>query len=521
MAETKDISDSLRSDRPDGSGSRDGTPIVQMSGIHKSFSGVPVLKGVDFEVCSGEVHALAGGNGAGKSTLMKILQGVYSMDAGEIKIDGKPVKLSSIHGARAAGVGMVFQEFSLVPTLTVAQNVFLAAEPMGPLGMINDRESVRRAREEFTDMQVEVDATARVEDLSTAYWQLTEIAKALAQDARILIMDEPTASLAKHETDSLFELVERLKARGIAIIYISHRMDEVYRIADRITILRDGGRLFTRSLAEVTREEIVEGIVGHKIEGELEYKERAARDRREVLLEARGLNAGRRVRDVSFQLHKGEILGLAGLMGSGRTELARILFGVDRLDSGEVQLNGQRVEIGNPREAAAAGIALIPEDRREQGLVLSHSVRDNLLLPLLKRLEVGPLISDRKGNDLARSLIQRFSVKVANMAHPVRLLSGGNQQKVVIAKWLGTEPDVLIMDEPTAGVDIGTKSEILDMIRDLADEGKGVIVISSEYPELLAVSDRVVVLKDGAVLNVLNRRDIPDEESLQLAVQGV
>jgi ribose transport system ATP-binding protein len=521
MAETKDISDSLRSDRPDGSGSRDGTPIVQMSGIHKSFSGVPVLKGVDFEVCSGEVHALAGGNGAGKSTLMKILQGVYSMDAGEIKIDGKPVKLSSIHGARAAGVGMVFQEFSLVPTLTVAQNVFLAAEPMGPLGMINDRESVRRAREEFTDMQVEVDATARVEDLSTAYWQLTEIAKALAQDARILIMDEPTASLAKHETDSLFELVERLKARGIAIIYISHRMDEVYRIADRITILRDGGRLFTRSLAEVTREEIVEGIVGHKIEGELEYKERAARDRREVLLEARGLNAGRRVRDVSFQLHKGEILGLVGLMGSGRTELARILFGVDRLDSGEVQLNGQRVEIGNPREAAAAGIALIPEDRREQGLVLSHSVRDNLLLPLLKRLEVGPLISDRKGNDLARSLIQRFSVKVANMAHPVRLLSGGNQQKVVIAKWLGTEPDVLIMDEPTAGVDIGTKSEILDMIRDLADEGKGVIVISSEYPELLAVSDRVVVLKDGAVLNVLNRRDIPDEESLQLAVQGV
>jgi ribose transport system ATP-binding protein len=521
MAETKDIADSLRSNRPDGSGSRDGTPIVQMSGIHKSFSGVPVLKGVDFEVCSGEVHALAGGNGAGKSTLMKILQGVYSMDAGEIKIDGKPVKLSSIHGARAAGVGMVFQEFSLVPTLTVAQNVFLAAEPMGPLGMINDRESVRRAREEFTDMQVEVDATARVEDLSTAYWQLTEIAKALAQDARILIMDEPTASLAKHETDSLFELVERLKARGIAIIYISHRMDEVYRIADRITILRDGGRLFTRSLAEVTREEIVEGIVGHKIEGELEYKERAARDRREVLLEARGLNAGRRVRDVSFQLHKGEILGLAGLMGSGRTELARILFGVDRLDSGEVQLNGQRVEIGNPREAAAAGIALIPEDRREQGLVLSHSVRDNLLLPLLKRLEVGPLISDRKGNDLARSLIQRFSVKVANMAHPVRLLSGGNQQKVVIAKWLGTEPDVLIMDEPTAGVDIGTKSEILDMIRDLADEGKGVIVISSEYPELLAVSDRVVVLKDGAVLNVLNRRDIPDEESLQLAVQGV
>jgi ribose transport system ATP-binding protein len=518
MAET--MEDITTPRRPDGSGG-DGGPAVQMSGIHKSFSGVPVLRGVDFEVRAGEVHALAGGNGAGKSTLMKILQGVYSMDAGEIKIDGEPVRLSSIHDARAAGVGMVFQEFSLVPTLTVAQNVFLSAEPMGPLGLINDREAVRRTREEFAGMRVDVDATARVEDLSTAYWQLTEIAKALAQDARILIMDEPTASLARHETEALFELVERLKARGIAIIYISHRMDEVYRIADRITILRDGGRLFTRSLTEVTREEIVEGIVGQKIEGELEYKERAPRDTREVLLEAQGLHAGRRVRDVSFQLHKGEILGLAGLMGSGRTELARILFGVDKLDSGEVQLHGRRVDVGNPREASAIGIALIPEDRREQGLVLDHSVRDNLLLPLLGRLKAGPLISDRRGNELARSLIQRFSVKVANMGNPVRVLSGGNQQKVVIAKWLGTDPEVLIMDEPTAGVDIGTKSEILDMIRALADEGKGVIVISSEYPELLAVSDRVVVLKDGAVLTVLDRADIPDEESLQLAVQGV
>ena len=519
MAETmKDITSPRR---PDGPGSGDGRPAVEMSGIYKSFSGVPVLRGVDFEVRAGEVHALAGGNGAGKSTLMKILQGVYSMDAGEIRIDGEPVRLSSIHDARAAGVGMVFQEFSLVPTLTVAQNVFLAAEPMGRLGMINDREAVRRTREEFAGMHVEVDVTARVQDLSTAYWQLTEIAKALAQDARILIMDEPTASLAKHETEALFELVERLKARGIAIIYISHRMEEVYRIADRITILRDGGRLFTKSLKEVTREEIVEGIVGQKIEGELEYKERAPRDTREVLLEARGINAGRRVRDVSFQLHKGEILGLAGLMGSGRTELARILFGVDKFDSGEVLLHGRRVDVGNPREAAAVGIALIPEDRREQGLVLDHSVRDNLLLPLLSRLKAGPLISDRRGNELARSLIQRFSVKVANMANPVRVLSGGNQQKVVIAKWLGTEPEVLIMDEPTAGVDIGTKSEILDMIRNLADEGKGVIVISSEYPELLAVSDRVVVLKDGAVLTVLDRSDIPDEESLQLAVQGV
>src|SRR3954451_5987528 len=365
--------------RPDGPGSGDGRPAVEMSGIYKSFSGVPVLRGVDFEVRAGEVHALAGGNGAGKSTLMKILQGVYSMDAGGVRIDGEPGRLSSIHDARAAGVGMVFQEFSLVPTLTVAQNVFLAAEPMGPLGMINDREAARRAREEFAGMHVEVDVTARVQDLSTAYWQLTEIAKALAQDARILIMDDPTASLAKHETEALFELVERLKARGIAIIYISHRMDEVYRIADRITILRDGRRLFTKELTGVSPAEIVEGIVGKKIEGELAYQERQGVGDAPPVLQARDLRSGRRVRGVSFELRAGEIVGLAGLMGSGRTELARVLFGIDKLDGGEVLVHGRPVDVSNPRAAMAAKLALIPEDRREQGLVLEHSVLDHQL----------------------------------------------------------------------------------------------------------------------------------------------
>jgi ribose transport system ATP-binding protein len=495
---------------------------VEMRRVCKSFDGVPVLRDVDFEVRQGEVHALAGGNGAGKSTLMKILQGVYSLDSGEIRVDGRSVQLSSIHDAREAGIGMVFQEFSLVPTLTVAQNIFLAAEPLGRARLIKDREASRRAREVFREqMHVDIDPNAVVGALGTAYWQLTEIAKALAQNARVLIMDEPTASLAKHEADSLFELVERLKARGISIIYISHRMDEVYRIADRITVLRDGRRLLTKPLTEVTPAQIVEGIVGREIEGQLAWQERSAPTEREVLLEARGLRAGRRVQDVSFQLHAGEILGLAGLMGSGRTELARVLFGVDRLDAGEILVRGKPVSLANAREATAAGIALIPEDRRAQGLVLEHSVRDNLLLPLLPKITRGPFVSDRAGKALSRSLIERFAVKVANPARPVRLLSGGNQQKVVIAKWLGTEPDVLIMDEPTAGVDIGTKSEILDMIRGLADAGKGVIVISSEYPELLAVSDRVLVLRNGSVADELQRRDIPDEESLQLAVQGV
>ncbi len=497
------------------------TPAVQMTGICKAFYGTTVLEDVDFEVLPGEVHALAGGNGAGKSTLMKILQGVYSMDRGDISVAGQAVRIGSIHEARAAGIGMVFQEFSLVPSLTVAQNVFLTAEPLGRGGLISDREAVRRARDVFTEMEVEVDPKAVVADLGTAYWQLTEIAKALGQDARVLIMDEPTASLAKHETEALFDLVERLKARGISIIYISHRMDEVYRIADRITILRDGRRLLTEKLTDVTPEQIVEGIVGRKIEGQMSYRHRGHDSEASALLEATDLRAGSKVNGVSFTVRAGEIVGLAGLMGSGRTELARVLFGIDKLESGELKLHGEVVTISNPQQAISHGLALIPEDRRAQGLVLEHSVRDNLLLPLLDRTRKGLFQSAAAARELSDRLISQFAVKVDNPGRPVRLLSGGNQQKVVLAKWLGTEPDILILDEPTAGVDIGTKSEILEMIRTLADEGKAVIVISSEYPELLAVSDRILVLRDGTVSADLPRSDIADEETLQLAVQGV
>ena len=495
-------------------------PAVEMRGISKAFDSNVVLTGVDFEVAPGEVHALAGGNGAGKSTLMKILQGVYTKDDGTIRINGREVTFSSIHDAKAAGIGMVFQEFSLVPSLTVAQNIFLTTEPLGRGIFIRDGEARDKAREVFRQLEVDVDPGARVSDLGTAYWQLTEIAKAMAQDARVLIMDEPSASLARHEAEQLFELVARLKARGISIIYISHRMEEVYRIADRITILRDGRNLLTKRLTDVTPEQIVEGIVGQQIEG-MAYQERDSSAEREVLLEARGLTAGSRVQNVSFTLHRGEIIGLAGLMGSGRTELARCLFGIDKLDSGEVRVRGERVDLSDPRQAIKAGLALIPEDRRAQGLVLDHSVRDNLLLPLLKKIERGPLLDDGAGKTLATSLIERFAIKVANPGRPVRLLSGGNQQKVVIAKWLGTDPDVLIMDEPTAGVDIGTKTEILTMIRNLAEEGKAVIVISSEYAEMLAVSDRVLILRDGTIQQELARKDIADEESLQHAVQGV
>lgn len=495
-------------------------PAISMTGINKSFDGVVVLDSVDFEVTRGEIHALAGGNGAGKSTLMKILQGVYARDGGQINVAGRPVEISSIHAAKAAGIGMVFQEFSLVPSLTVAQNIYLGVEPMAR-GLIDDREAVRQAQQVFAEMGVEVDPRTKVSALSTAYWQLTEIAKALAQDATVLIMDEPTASLARHEAEALFALINRLKDRGIAVVYISHRMDEVYRIADRITILRDGTRLLTTPLSEISPAQIVEGIVGKELGEEMAYRSRQDEPYGEVLLAARNLVAPPKVNDVSFTLHAGEIIGLAGLMGSGRTELARVLFGIDKIKSGSIQVRQKAIDLSTPERAIGAGLALIPEDRREQGLVLDHSVRENLLLPLLREVRNGPLISKPKGRALSDRLIEKFAVKVAHPNRPVRLLSGGNQQKVVLAKWLGTEPDVLILDEPTAGVDIGTKSEIVEMIRELADAGKGVIVISSEYPELLAVSDRILILRDGAVAADVPRSDIADEEALQLAVQGV
>jgi ribose transport system ATP-binding protein len=334
-------------------------------------------------------------------------------------------------------------------------------------------------------------------------------------------MDEPTASLAKHEADALFELVGRLTQRGISVIYISHRMEEVYRIADRITILRDGRRLLTEPLTEVTPEQIVQGIVGKEIEGQMSYRQRnAGGGAGEPLLELRDVTAGPRVQGISFSVAPGEIVGLAGLMGSGRTELARVLFGIDAVVSGSIVLRGRELRLRGPQDAIRAGVALIPEDRRSQGLVLDHSVRENLTLPLLDRMRRGPLLDDRVGRSLARGLIERFRVKVADPDKPVRRLSGGNQQKVVIAKWLGTDPQILVMDEPTAGVDIGTKNEILATIRSLADEGMAVLVISSEYPELLAVSDRVVVLRNGTVHRQLDRAEIPDENHLQLVVQG-
>ena len=498
------------------------TAAVSMRGISKSFSGVRVLDQVDFELREGEIHALAGGNGAGKSTLMKILVGVYTLDSGTFTVGGQQVRFASIQDARKAGVGMVFQEFSLVPTLTVAQNVFLTREAHGRAGLLDDRESERRTRELFRTMEVEVDPRRPLDELPTVYWQLTEIAKALSQDARILIMDEPTAALAKTETAQLFELMRRLQDQGISIVYISHRMEEVFEVCDRITVLRDGRVVLTEELAKLTMEQAINQIVGRKLEQAMEWKEREvpADTNADVLLEVRGLTSGTKLRGIDLQLRKGEILGLAGLMGSGRTELARAIFGIDGTDAGEILLRGRPIDIGSPQDAIAAGIALIPEDRRAQGLVVDHTVKENFLLPLLGRLSRRGFVDDGAGGRLAESFVSRLSIQLRSIDQPIRLLSGGNQQKVVIAKWLGTRPQILIMDEPTAGVDIGTKGEIVNMIRAFAESGNGVIIISSELPELLAVSDRVLILRDGRVERELGRREIHTEEELHHAVQG-
>lgn len=492
---------------------------IDLRGIEKSFGSNPVLKNVDFSVAVGEVHALAGENGAGKSTLMKILQGVYGKDAGTISVAGKPVEITDTFAARKAGVGMVFQEFSLIPTLTVAQNIFLTNEPT-KFGLISDSKAKEMAAKLFAEMQVSVDPSATVEHLPTALWQLTEIAKALAQDAKVLIMDEPTASLAKHEAEALFSLIERLKAKGIAIVYISHRMDEVYRIADRITVLRDGVRVLTEKLTDLTPVQIVEAIVGRKSAAHLEHLDRSSKISDEVVLEVENLSSGTKLVDVSFSVKKGEILGLAGLMGSGRTELVNTIFGVSKANTGTIRINGKTVKITSPREAIKNRIALIPEDRRSQGLVLDHPVTENLTLPIIESLKTNGLLSNKKFAAKSQEIIDMFSIKVAQPSIRVGSLSGGNQQKVVIGKWLATDPTILMMDEPTAGVDIGTKSEILDLVRAIADSGKSVILISSELPELLAVSDRVLVLKDGLVLKTLNRNEIPTEEFLQLEIQG-
>jgi ribose transport system ATP-binding protein len=495
------------------------TPVLRLRGVSKSFGRVRVLDSVDFELLPGEVHALLGGNGAGKSTLMKILEGVHRPDSGTIELDGSAIEPASPQDARELGIAMIFQEFSLVPTLSVAANIFLGAEPREH-GLLDERSMRERAREHLMELGIDIDPRTPVARLSTAHWQLIEIAKALSRDARILIMDEPTASLATSEAERLFELIGELRARGISIIYISHRLEEIERVADRVTVLRDGRKVLTGDATEFTMDAIIEHIAGGAVSGALgaEQSIKAAPGRR-ALLEVEGVTAGDRVQGVSFEVHEAEIVGIVGLMGSGRSELARALFGIDRITGGTVRLHGRELRIRRPADAIAAGIALVPEDRRIQGLVLAHGVQSNLLLPLLPQLTSRGFINDRRGREVYERYADRLAIKASSPRAAAKRLSGGNQQKVVLGKWLAREPQLLILDEPTAGVDVSTRSEIVGMVRELAAEGKGVILISSELTEVLALCHRVIVLRDGRVDAELDRDEIVSEPQLHQLVQ--
>lgn len=484
--------------------------------MDKSFAGVPVLHGVDFDLRAGEVHALLGSNGAGKSTLMKILEGVHSPDAGRIEIAGQEVQMRSPHDARRRGIAMIFQEFSLVPQLSIADNLSLGQEPTRG-GLIEDGEVRERARVALGAVDLQLDPTTAVARLSTAERQLVEIAKALSADARILIMDEPTVALTRSDVERLFRLIASLKERGIAVIHITHRLEEVIEVADRVTVLRDGRVVVTRDAADLDMSAIIEHIVGAAIVEEQREPTRVSTDA-VPLLDGQELRAGEHLHGVSFTLHAGEVLGVAGLMGSGRSTLARCLFGIEQLNGGRISMRGQELTLSGPADAINAGLALVPEDRHRQGLVLQHTVRANLMLPTLGRLVHAGVIDEHRGDRLVKTAIESLNIKTRTGRTPARLLSGGNQQKVVLGKWLAADPDVLVLDEPTAGVDIGTKSDVYSLVRDLVAEEKGVILISSDLAELVAVSDRILILREGRLQRTLSRDEIGTEHDLNAIV---
>ena len=482
---------------------------VRMTGISKSFGGICALDEVDFEVYAGEVHALLGGNGAGKSTILKVLNGVHVPDEGQIFVAGQQITTQTPEAAHAAGIAMNFQEMSLIPTLSVAQNIFLTREARDARGMIDDADSVRRAQAIFDMLQVQVDPQALVADLGAGQKQLTEIAKAISQNARVLILDEPSTALSVSDVERLFTFLRQLKSQGVAIIYVSHRMDEIARIADRATILRDGRHVITAPITDLPIDAMIEHIVGKRSKG-LADVVRSDMARGEVLLELSAVSGPYKPENVSFALHRGEVLGLAGLLGSGRSALARVIAGIEPAIAGDIRIKGQAVTIRRPADAISHGVALVPEARATQGIIPTHSVAENMSMAVIDRLSSGGILDRARVRAVADDMIQRLSIKTASRDHAVSTLSGGNQQKVVIGKWLATDPEILILDEPTAGIDSGSKSEIIRLVRDLAQAGKGVIVISSELSELLTACDRILVMADGRAHQMIDCADLND-----------
>ena len=493
----------------------DSSPaLLDMSGIHKSFPGVHALRGIDLQLKQGDVLALVGENGAGKSTLIKTLGGAQRPDEGSIVIDGTPVEIHSPHDSQEAGIGIIYQEFNLVPHLSVRENIFLGRE-MHRRGVINKAAEQDRARELLAKIGVNIDPEIPCGELSTAEQQIVEIAKALATEVRILVMDEPSAALTPKEVAGLFRIVRDLQSHGIAIIYISHRLDEVFEIADRVMVLRDGQHIGTRPISEIDRNTLIEMMVGRSVENEFPKEHQELGGTR---LEVKNLLANK-VNDVSFSVRAGEVLGFTGLVGAGRTETMRLVFGADKRDGGSIHLDGKEIDIRSPGDAINARICLLTEDRKHQGLVLMHSVRENFGLPNLAEFSHLGFIDQASERNAFQKYVETIGIKISDMEQMTGNLSGGNQQKVVIAKWLQHNCEIIIFDEPTRGIDVGAKYEIYMLMNQLAAAGKAIIMISSELPEVLGMSDRIIVMRNGEISGeVTDVSNTTQEELLDLAI---
>jgi rhamnose transport system ATP-binding protein len=493
-----------------------GEPLLTLTDVSKSFGAVAALRDVRLELHAGEAHALVGENGAGKSTLVKILSGVHPPDGGTVVLDGEPVHFSGPADARAAGIAVIYQEPTLFPDLSVAENIFMGRQPRGSFRRIDRAELRRRCVELFDRLGVHLDPDRPTRGLSIADQQLVEIAKALSFEARVLVMDEPTAALSGVEVERLFAVARSLRDNGAAVLFISHRFDEVFSLCQRITVMRDGQWVSTDHTEDVTVEQIVRRMVGREVSSLYPKQDTVRRD---VLLEVRGLTRHGVFTDVTFDVHGGEIVALAGLVGAGRSEVIQAVFGVDRYDSGEVRVAGRPLPAGRPAAAMAAGLALVPEDRRQQGLVMELSVERNATLTRRWSLSRLGLLSGAGERSAAGEWTRRLQVKAPHLTSPVSTLSGGNQQKVVLAKWLATQPKVLIVDEPTRGIDVGTKAEVHRLLSQLAADGLAVLMVSSELPEVLGMADRVLVMHEGSLVAEIPRGRA-DEESVMFAATG-
>jgi ribose transport system ATP-binding protein len=492
-------------------------PFIEMKGIKKSFHQHVVLDGVDFEVRSGEVHALMGENGAGKSTLMKILTGIYERDSGTIMVNGKEVHYRHPKEAEQDGISVIHQELNIIPTLTVAENIFLGREQtLGRTGIVRTKAMEEQAQTYLQRLGIEISPNEMAGNLSVGKQQIVEIARALSTNAKCLIMDEPTAALTDREIQTLFDVIRTLKQQGVAIVYISHRMEEIFTICDRISVLRDGQFIGTKNIPETNFDEIVHMMVGRQIGERFPKREKQIGEER---LRVEGLTQKGTFENVSFSVRAGEILGVAGLMGAGRTEIMEAIFGARKVHEGAIYIDNKPVNIKSPRQAIGHGIAFITEDRKSKGLVLNMSVRENLTLPKSEQLANAGVIQAKKEKGLVQSLIARLKIKTASPELEVKALSGGNQQKVVFGKWLAMEPRILILDEPTRGVDVGAKKEIYEIMNELTAQGVAIIMVSSELPEVLGMSDRIMVVHEGKVTAILDNKNV-DQETIMRAATG-